>query len=357
MLGIEIFHSVKPMRNVPLVRATHLNVYLDVLREIGAPVDRTLRSAGLPATIEETPDLYLCVPRVLECVSANGGAEAAMEFGYIAAQRSKIENLRPQFQRDILAAPSCLARLQALVRHAAKEDGALVTQLRPEGASVRVICDLAQFRQSPALAYSEWLQLQAIVLVVQSVAGPKWRPEEMTFVSSHEPSAAAYEIYGNTRILLSQRHTSVLVPRSLIGYPCPTVRVTVGADTGQVNEGSEAAATAGMIREILKAYLPDRPLLAAELAELLGTTGRTLQRHLQNQGLTYAQLVAEARYQVACTMLSGSDSKMIDIAFATGYEDPSHFSRAFRRIAGVSPRQYRAAARRPAPAVGAPPPA
>ena len=29
------------------------------------------------------------------------------------------------------------------------------------------------------------------------------------------------------------------------------------------------------------------------------------------------------------------------VNFATGYDDPSHFSRAFRRLAGVSPSRYR----------------
>jgi AraC-like DNA-binding protein len=32
---------------------------------------------------------------------------------------------------------------------------------------------------------------------------------------------------------------------------------------------------------------------------------------------------------------------LIDIAFASGYSDPAHFTRAFRRISGVSPRQFR----------------
>jgi AraC-like DNA-binding protein len=45
-------------------------------------------------------------------------------------------------------------------------------------------------------------------------------------------------------------------------------------------------------------------------------------------------------------MLTETDAAVIEVAFATAYGDPSHFSRAFRRLAGVSPREYRKQARR-----------
>jgi len=39
--------------------------------------------------------------------------------------------------------------------------------------------------------------------------------------------------------------------------------------------------------------------------------------------------------------VDGPGLKSLDIAQAAGYRDPSNFARAFRRIAGVSPREYR----------------
>jgi AraC-like DNA-binding protein len=35
------------------------------------------------------------------------------------------------------------------------------------------------------------------------------------------------------------------------------------------------------------------------------------------------------------------DAKIIDVAYATGYADPAHLARAFRRMAGVTPREFR----------------
>lgn len=57
--------------------------------------------------------------------------------------------------------------------------------------------------------------------------------------------------------------------------------------------------------------------------------------------MSYSRVLDEARYQVACDMLANGDIKIGEIAFAAGYQNPPHFSRAFRRLAGLSPIEYR----------------
>ena len=55
-----------------LVRATHLNDYISVLRRIGAPVDRDLAQSKLPPRVEETPDLYVSIPVAIEWIARSG---------------------------------------------------------------------------------------------------------------------------------------------------------------------------------------------------------------------------------------------------------------------------------------------
>jgi AraC-like DNA-binding protein len=81
------------------------------------------------------------------------------------------------------------------------------------------------------------------------------------------------------------------------------------------------------------------------IARMLFVSVRTLQRKLSVTGLTYSEMVQQARYEEASKMLIDGDTKIIDIAYDLGYEDPSNFSRAFRRIAGASPCEFRARAK------------
>jgi AraC-like DNA-binding protein len=88
---------------------------------------------------------------------------------------------------------------------------------------------------------------------------------------------------------------------------------------------------------------PDIRLVAYALA--MGP--RTLQRRLRDAGVTYAQVIARARSDVAQRMLNDPARKIGDIARALGYSDAPHFTRAFVRWTGLTPRQFRAQRTRP----------
>ncbi|MCP1834048.1 AraC-like DNA-binding protein [Bradyrhizobium sp. USDA 4518] len=47
------------------------------------------------------------------------------------------------------------------------------------------------------------------------------------------------------------------------------------------------------------------------------------------------------RFENAAKLLRETDAKIIEIAFSSGYADPAHFSRAFRRMTGATPCEFR----------------
>lgn len=55
-------------------------------------------------------------------------------------------------------------------------------------------------------------------------------------------------------------------------------------------------------------------------------------------GVTFVDFMAQKRIGAACLMLSSSSVK--EAAFAVGFNDPSYFSRVFRRYVGASPKAY-----------------
>jgi AraC-like DNA-binding protein len=78
-----------------------------------------------------------------------------------------------------------------------------------------------------------------------------------------------------------------------------------------------------------------------EVAARLGMSGRTLQRRLADKDLAFQQLVDEARRELAERLLRGSAYSLAEVAFLTGFSEQSSFTRAFKRWAGQTPRNYR----------------
>lgn len=63
-----------------------------------------------------------------------------------------------------------------------------------------------------------------------------------------------------------------------------------------------------------------------------------LKRHT---GMTFIQLVHLQRVNVAAEFLTYTNATIDRIAEKVGYEDPSYFYRIFRKVLGVSPKEYR----------------
>jgi AraC-like DNA-binding protein len=89
----------------------------------------------------------------------------------------------------------------------------------------------------------------------------------------------------------------------------------------------------------------DRPSLqAADIAAAVGFSTRHLHRLFALEGTTPARYLLEQRLALCARELGhpqAAHRTVTQIAFAAGFTDAAHFSRAFRRRYGASPSAYR----------------
>jgi AraC-like DNA-binding protein len=79
----------------------------------------------------------------------------------------------------------------------------------------------------------------------------------------------------------------------------------------------------------------------ARLAGRLDMSVSTLQRRLREEGLSWRDLVARRRLDMAARLLTDSRRDIADIALAVGYAESASFIRGFRRHFGTTPQRYR----------------
>ncbi len=86
----------------------------------------------------------------------------------------------------------------------------------------------------------------------------------------------------------------------------------------------------------------DKPLTVTELADISCWSRWQLQRVFQEQtNHNLAQYVREQKLSRAAEQLLKSDQKVTDIALDFGFNSEVSFSRAFKQLFAISPRQYR----------------
>lgn len=98
-------------------------------------------------------------------------------------------------------------------------------------------------------------------------------------------------------------------------------------------------------RELLHEQFCER-LSQTEIAELVGVHPVHLAREFRRfHHCTIGEYLRRLRVEYACRQLSTSDVPLSEVALTAGFFDQSHFARIFKTLIGMTPNQYRIAAR------------
>lgn len=326
------------MKSIVLARCALLLPFVDVLNDIGAPAERMLARFGLPTHPEQRPNDYFALLRAIQFAATVQTSQGLTDFGFHAVRRLHIGHLSEQFQAAARHAPTLLAVLEELCRFVQLEDNFVRIWLERHDGDVKVCSAIAGTAGMPHLEHSQWVQNVMPIYVVRHFAGRDWAPATIAFESNYAPSVATQAYWPHTRFLSGQKSSWIDVPVSLLSLPNPNA--ARGFGTAPVFQPI-ATDVVSAIKLMLPSYLGERMPDVSELAEMALTSVRSLQRELADAGLTYSRLLDQVRFERASELLRKTEAKIIDVALATGYSDPAHFTRAFRRLAGVTPREFR----------------
>ena len=328
------------MKAIVLARCALLVPFVDILNDIGAPAERMLATFGLPAHPEQKLNDYFPLSPALQFAVTAQSSQGIADFGFRAVQRLQFGHLSEQLQAPVRHAPTLLAGLEQMCRLVQVEDTFVRFWLERHGDQVRVCNMLDGMSGALHLEHTQWVQNVMAVYIVRQFAGPNWAPATIAFEARYTPGIETQSQWPHTRFLSGQKTSWIDVPVSLLSAAPIAYAATRGSSDHEFQPINTDTVTA--LKLMLPSYLDARLPSIAEMAEITGTSVRSLQRELATAGLTYSRLIDQVRFERGAELLRNTDAKIIDVAFATGYTDPAHFARAFRRMAGVAPREYRA---------------
>ena len=184
---------------------------------------------------------------------------------------------------------------------------------------------------------SQDYQLAVYIDIIRQYLGRDWMPSEIG-IEAPVALPVIHEHYPASRILSGHPFGYIAIPRSRLHYP----PLGVAPEDIEISSPTptERLDLVGTVKAVMQAYLADGYPSAGKVANLLDTSERTLFRELANHGVAYQSLVDDVRFSAAKTLLRRR-LPQIEIASCLGFTDAANFSRMFRRIGGLSPRQYR----------------
>lgn len=159
------------------------------------------------------------------------------------------------------------------------------------------------------------------------------------------PYRAMYsEVLGDP-VLFGREHNQLSFPVALLDQPLSFANEAAAQLCEQqcaalLGELKRTDGIEGEVRRIL-ANQPGQYPGITEVAQQLAMGERTLRRRLADEGTTYKRVVLEFRMELAASYLRGNAMSIQEIAYVTGYADPSNFHRTFNKHQGLTPNAYR----------------
>jgi AraC-like DNA-binding protein len=200
---------------------------------------------------------------------------------------------------------------------------------------------LRGYRDAPAgRCVIELYDLEWMSTLVRSALGNQWRSPAVHLQCASLPEGLAATEISTGNIRFSSTMTAIAIPEALMAAPMSRYCSLPATDAGiQLNTLAQAD-FATSLRLLLTGYL-DEGMTMSDCADLVGMSERTLQRRLAQHETTFNELHDQTRFDRAKQLLQDRSICLSDIGYELGYANPANFTRAFRRWAGVSPRQYR----------------
>lgn len=181
---------------------------------------------------------------------------------------------------------------------------------------------------------------------MQATMGLDLRPERLDMPYPKPPEAAAYEAFFGCPVRFGEHAARFWIRNEYLQLKLPTADPSAHAMyrtmcdqqlKAQEASGDTLADRVLMHLGLFNGHFPS----AEDVAKSFDMSERSLRRQLGDEGRCFRDLLAEARFAKARHLLKHTALPIEDIAAQIGYAESAAFIHAFRRWAGVTPREFR----------------
>jgi AraC-like DNA-binding protein len=338
---------------VILVRGTSLSGFVELVDGLGGDGTGLLREVGIaPEAIGDFGD-FIEHRKLVEVMELAARETGTLDFGRRLAARQGIEVIG-SVGAAARSAPTVRRALATIERYLRAYTPALATSMVPEESGAerfeftRTVAGLPPYPQGAELTIGTAVQ------VLRPLIGPAWLPVRIDFPHDPLTAVADYESHFGCPVLFGRPSMAVLIDATDLDRPLSSDAGTHDALVSYLQSITPARPTSivSMVSDLIRRLLPGGNVELATVADEIGIHPRTLQRRLEEAGVTFGELVQEVRRRTAQRYLRDSDMSLRHLATELGYMEQGAFSRASRRWFGMSPLAYRRALRESAVPVG-----
>jgi AraC-like DNA-binding protein len=312
------------------------------LEELGVRASAVLRRAGLPQGFADQPRVLVSTEELFALWRAVGEVSSNPAIGLLLGTENKTERFHPMglaalSTENLGSAIDQMARYKQLT---CPEE--ILQEKDEEEWSI-------QFRWLLADELEPAVLIECCFAWVLSIArhgsGTRISPLRVEFAQPRAHVKTIERHFGCPVVCGTPRNAMVFraadAQRPFVTRNAELLALLAPQFEEQLKQENMDENFADRVRGAIQQQLTGRRPTTEDVAGALHISSRTLQRRLQDEGLSFQRVLEEARRRLARHYLNNSVLELNEAAYLLGYEDASSFVRAFRTWEGVPPARWR----------------
>ncbi len=180
-----------------------------------------------------------------------------------------------------------------------------------------------------------------LVHLHRRIAGPDADPLRVDFSTEAPADLGPFEAHFRCELRFGRSQELLVLPAGVMDRPTPRGHPELEQATEEMVVRylafRDKEDILSQVRAALFECLPEGNVSAERIAEQLHLSTRTLRRRLDEEGLSFRELLADVRRALALRYIQDENLSLTEISYLLGFSEPSSFTRAFRGWTGHTP--------------------
>lgn len=313
-----------------------------ILRSLNRDPSPILHQVGVHERDLQSPGLALPYEEAVHLLTRSAAASERDDFGLLLGR---------QFQIPFLGVVGNMAGAASSVRDAVKaiienfhlhDSGAVITM--GESSRLTSLGYRATAFQPSSLVPTYDMCLAALCQTMRDFCGAGWAPTKVELSRPLPADPTGYRDIFRAPVLFGAKTNAIYFANHWLDEAVEKTPIYPG-HANVPGRYRLFSGHPGELAFIVRRYLLQQPTLgsvnASAAAETLGIHERKMRRTLQDEGISFRELLGDARRSLSAQCLKDTALPIGDIAVILGYSSTDAFDHAFRRWYGISPKSWR----------------
>ncbi len=325
-----------------MARTAALTNYLELCAQLGVNPQQLLSEFGLSTPMLKSPELRIPMTVVAMLLEATAKASGCETFGLRMAESRQLSNF---------GAISLLLTHQPTLRDALNTIGQYRHLLNESLAmditeTDKIVIIREEIIIDPSTPKRQSIELAIGVLhrLCGALLGKSWRPLSVSFTHAAPKDLNVHRRVFGCNVEFNEQFNGIVCLVSDLNATNPTadpVMASYARSFFEAQPGANKGSTLNEVRQAIYLLLPMDRATIRQVAQSLGMNVRTLQRRLEESGVSFSELHEQVRQDLLLRYMENPRYSLGQVAGLLGYSSPSSFTRWFTAQFGMAPATWR----------------